>query len=39
VTAPVPNTFEGEGAATVYWDDYTTKRAHDALRRTLLAAG
>ncbi|WP_026118969.1 endo-1,4-beta-xylanase [Nocardiopsis ganjiahuensis] len=35
----VPNTFEGEGGATVYWDDYTTKPAYDALLETLLAAG
>jgi endo-1,4-beta-xylanase len=34
----VPNTFEGEGAATIYWDDYTTKPAYDALRETLLSA-
>ncbi len=34
----VPNTFPGEGAATVYWDDYTTKPAYDALLETLRAA-
>lgn len=34
----VPVTFEGEGAATIMWDDYTTKPAYDALRDTLLAA-
>ncbi|QRN80799.1 MAG: endo-1,4-beta-xylanase [Nocardiopsis sp. BM-2018] len=34
----VPNTFPGEGGATIYWDDYTTKPAYDALRETLLAA-
>lgn len=34
----VPNTFEGEGAATIFWDDYTPKPAYYALRDTLLEA-
>lgn len=32
----VPVTFEGEGAATIYWDDLTPKLAYDALLETLL---
>ena len=32
----VPVTFEGEGAATIYWDDLTPKPAYDALLETLL---
>jgi len=34
----VPVTFEGEGAATVMWDDLTRKPAYYALRCTLLQA-
>lgn len=34
----VPVTFEGEGAATIYWDDLTPKPAYDALLETLLDA-
>ena len=34
----VPVTFEGEGAATIYWDDLTTKPAYDALLEALLDA-
>ena len=34
----VPVTFEGEGAATIYWDDLTTKPAYDALLEDLVNA-
>jgi endo-1,4-beta-xylanase len=34
----VPHFFEGQGAATIMWDDFTTKPAYDALRATLAAA-
>lgn len=34
----VPVTFEGEGGATIMWNDYTPKPAYHALRDTLLEA-
>lgn len=34
----VPVFFEGEGAATVMWDDFTRKPAYYALRSTLAKA-
>lgn len=34
----VPHFFEGQGAATIMWDDFTPKPAYDALRSTLAAA-
>ncbi|MGM1065512.1 endo-1,4-beta-xylanase [Saccharothrix sp. Mg75] len=35
----VPVFFEGEGAATVMWDDFSRKPAYHALRDTLAKAG
>ncbi|WP_406691308.1 endo-1,4-beta-xylanase [Saccharopolyspora sp. ID03-671] len=31
----VPGTFPNQGAATIYWDDFTPKPAYDALLQTL----
>ncbi|RRO18877.1 endo-1,4-beta-xylanase [Saccharopolyspora rhizosphaerae] len=33
----VPGTFPDQGAATIYWDDFTPKPAHHALLNTLSA--
>ncbi|TDD01410.1 endo-1,4-beta-xylanase [Saccharopolyspora terrae] len=34
----VPGTFPNQGAATIYWDDFTPKPAYDALLETLSAS-
>ncbi|MEV4733969.1 endo-1,4-beta-xylanase [Saccharopolyspora sp. NPDC049426] len=34
----VPGTFPNQGAATIYWDDFTAKPAYDALLETLSAS-
>lgn len=34
----VPGTFPNQGAATIYWDDFTPKPAYDALVETLSAS-